>query len=84
MPAMQSYDFMCGVAMTLAELSRLDGANLARRVADQWELSLPDFVGARIDESDLEELRRVFAGPECGPQARLIDEPYIDERSGPD
>jgi hypothetical protein len=53
-------DFLAGIAMTLAELSRMDGADLARRLADQWELTYGDFVGARVDGADLEELRRVF------------------------
>jgi hypothetical protein len=53
-------DFLAGIAMTLAQLCRMDGADLARRLADQWELAYGDFVGARVDEADLEELRRVF------------------------
>jgi hypothetical protein len=61
MKAPSSHEFLHGVAMVLAELSRVDEPELARYVAHQYELSLPDFVAAGVDEVDLEELRLIFA-----------------------
>ncbi len=49
-----------GMAMVLAELVRMDGADLVRTLCDRWELTLADFERARVDESDLEEIRRAL------------------------
>ena len=61
MKAPPSHEFLRGVAMVLADLSRIDSPEFARYLADQYELSLPDFTVAGVEEVDLDELRRVFA-----------------------
>jgi hypothetical protein len=69
-------EFLQGAAMVLAELSRIDGPELARYLVDQCELSLSDFVAANVHESDLAELRRAFAlnsAPDVDPSVKPAD-----------
>ena len=56
----QQSAFLIGMAMTLAQLSRLDSPLLARQLADQWGLNYSDFGTVFVDATDLLELRRIF------------------------
>jgi hypothetical protein len=56
-----SFEFLQGAAMVLAVLSRVDGPEMPRYLASQWDLSLRDFEAAGVEEFDLNELRHVFA-----------------------